>query len=340
VTDQKKTYSISSNNKGNEEQSGIIPPALITLLNKNISENLYPHDKYPRQWFPELDSILLKLFQEEWAAHADVRQGFFTADATQTSALLDKMLSLPSILDKNPHTLVMIYNKLISGFIKRLHRRPEEQEEIIQELLTRFLADKIFKIQIKYDANFSKMPSFTSYFMVCVRNIYVDIVREGKFLMLKRDAKPMTAREMDFSTADTPLQSAILEEEYAKLQAILQLYPACQGKIILCLKLKFRLSVYSSDVKRCFSHCASDDIAQLTQDFRIKKDRDLYKTIVSVFNRHEEHPVQADTQRKWIENKITIIIEQMNRMHHAAVYNSKNIADLFSLFFQEKDGHE
>jgi hypothetical protein len=59
-----------------------------------------------------------------------------------------------------------------------------------------------------------------------------------------------------------------------------------------------------------------------------------------VFNRHEENPVQADTLRKWSENKITVIIEQLNRMHQAAVYNSKNIADLLGLFSQERDVHE
>lgn len=324
----------------NEEKTRAVPPALITLLKKTISENLYPQDKYPRQWFPELDSILYKLFQQEWQAHGQIRENFLAADHTQAAALIDALLGLPSILANHPHSLVMIYRKLITGFIQRLHRRQEEREEIIQELLSRFLADKIFRIQKKYDANFLQMPSFTSYFMVCVRNIYVDIVREGRFLMLKRDAKSMTLREMEFSTAETPLQSAILEEEYAKLLAILQLHPTCQGKIILCLKLKFRLSVHPEDVKRCFPNCSPDDIAHLGHDFRTTKDRDLYRAIVSVFNRHEENPVQADTLRKWIENKIMVIIEQMNRLHHAAVYNSKNIADLLNLFFQERDVHE
>jgi RNA polymerase sigma factor (sigma-70 family) len=323
-----------------EDKAAVVPPALITLLKKTISENLYPHDKYPRQWFPELDSILLKLFQEQWEALEDVRRSFFGSDQTQTAALIEDMLCLPSILAKHPHNLVMIYRRLISGFIQRLHRRQEEREDIIQELLSRFLADKIFRIQKKYDANFSQMPSFTSYFMVCVRNIYVDIIREGKFLMLKRNAEPMRYREIDFPTAETPLQSAILEEEYAKLQAILQLHPTQQRKIILCLKLKFRLPVHSADIQRCFPNCSTDTIAQLSLDFRTKKNRDMYKAIVPVFNRYEKKPVQADTLRKWVENKITVIIKLMNRMHQDTVYNSKNIVDLLSLFFQERDIHD
>jgi DNA-directed RNA polymerase specialized sigma24 family protein len=282
----------------------------------------------------------MNLFQQEWQVHEHIRQRFLTADTEQAAVLIDKMLNLPSLLTEYPQTLVMIYRKLITGFIQRLHRRQKEREDIIQELLTRFLADKIFRIQKKYDANFSQMPSFTSYIMVCVRNIYIDIVREGKFLMLKRDSEPMRLREMEFSTAETPLQNALLEEEYAKLKDILQLHPSCQGKIILCLKLKFRLTVYSADVKRCFPNCSPDDIAQLGRDFRTKKDRDMFKAIIGVFNRHEANPVQADTLRKWIENKITVIIDLMNRMHHAAVYNSKNISDLISLFFQERDAHE
>ena len=158
--------------------------------------------------------------------------------------------------------------------------------------------------------------------------------------MLKRNSETIESRQMEFTAAENPLQSAVLAEEYEKLEAILQLHPSQRWRIILCLKLKLRFPVHSDDVRRCFPNCSPDDITPLSRDFRASKDRVMYKAIVPIFNRYEKNRVQADTLRKWVEGKITLLITHLNKMHQASVYNSKNIPDLLSLFFQERYGHD
>ncbi len=319
---------------------GDLPAWLSALVKQTIGAKLYPPDTYPRQWFPELDSILYGLFQEEWNAQERMRQGFHAEDPHRAVALVEDMLGLPSLLANHAHAVVMIYRTLITGYIQRRHFRQEERDDILQELLSRFLADKIFRIQKKYDTHFSQMPSFTSYFMVCVRNMYMDIIREGKIVTRNREREYQIVQEMDAAGWDQILRKAILEEEYVKLRSILRLHPAGHAKIILCLKLKFRLPVAAADVRRCFPDCSAADIERLCLDYRTQKDRELFKAIVPVFNRHEPKPIRTDTLRKWIENKTAGIMALMNQMHQAQVYNRKNIADLLNLFFEEKDAHD
>jgi DNA-directed RNA polymerase specialized sigma24 family protein len=326
--------------KGNAGKRSI-PSSVRARLEQIIRAELYPPAAYPRRWFPELDSIVHGLFREEWHARESLRQQFLAADAQQAAALAERLLGLPALLASHPHAVVMIYRNLIAGYVQRRHYHHEEREDILQEMLSRILADKILRIQKKYDAHFSQMPSFTSYFMVCVRNIYMDIVREGKFAMLQREGEPREVPEKtDFMNAKGILGKAVLEEEFFRVRSIFRLQPAIYGKLVLCLKLKFRLPVAAEDATRCFPDCSATDVELLSRDYRCWKDRDLFQAVVAIFNRHESRPIQADTLRKWIENKTATVIELLNQMHQAPVYDVGNIADLLNLFFEAQDDHE
>jgi DNA-directed RNA polymerase specialized sigma24 family protein len=299
-------------------------------------QKIYPHDLFPRQWFPDLDAIISDLFREAWEQNADFRKGLAAADVSRTSEMVTAELGLTSLLARHPRALVLIYRQMISGFIRRLHRRHDESQDIIQEIFARLLSGKLAKIQEKFDDHFNPMPSFTSYFMVCIRNMYVDIVREGRNLAMKRDDVPLQVLENEQGKYSPTCQGAFLAEEFAKLRAILQLHPSSRNKIVLCLKLKCRCAVSGSDARLCFPACSADDIGRLGADFRNVKDRDLYQAIVPVFNRHEAKAVLADTLRKWIENKTNLLIDHMNRLHGETVYDSENIIDLLTLFFSEE----
>ena len=316
-----------------------IPGDLQAAFATNFLQKIYPHDLFPRQWFPDLDAIVSGLFREAWEQDADFRKGLAAADESRAGEMITAGLGLTSLLARQPRALVLIYRQMICGFIRRLHRRPDESQDIIQEIFARLLSGKLAKIQEKFDDHFSPLPSFTSYFMVCIRNMYVDIVREGRNLAMKRDDVPLQVLENEPGKHPPTCQSAFLAEEFAKLHAILQLHPSSRYKILLCLKLKCRCTLSGTDARLCFPDCSPDDIGRLGADFRNVNDRDLYKAIVQVFNRHEAKPILADTLRKWIENKTNLLIDHMNRLHGETIYDSENITDLLTLFFSEENTH-
>lgn len=319
-----------------ENPQTAIPAHIESLFQKAIAQDLYPQDLYPRHLFPGLESVLRGLFQDEWDRNPGFRSGLAAADEARAAEMIAAALGLPAVLVCHPRVLVTIYQPLITGFIQRLHRRREESQDIVQEILTRLLAGKLAKIQRNFDANFKQTPSFTSYFMVCVRNMYVDIVREGGNLLMKRDDVPLRVLERE-PIGRQACPTAFLDEEFAKLRIILQLHPASQARIVLCLKLKCRCAVTDADIRHCFPSCSADDLLRLRADFRHMKDRDMYRAIVGVFNRNEPRPVQADTLRKWVESKTNLLITHMNRLHQAVVYDSENVMDLLALFFKEED---
>ncbi|MCK4942169.1 MAG: hypothetical protein KAS65_01265, partial [Candidatus Aminicenantes bacterium] len=192
-------------------------------------------------------------------------------------------------------------------------------------------------IQELYDFKFKKNPSFTSYFMVTVRNIYIDIIREGKNKMLRTVnlddiRQPLLETNLEFTS-----NRLFIEEELTKLHFIFRMYYKSQPKIELCLKIKFRIPVTPGDILKCFPHCSAYDISQLSHDFRFKKDKRVFESIIGIFNRNEGKQNKSDTLRKWITVKIDEIILHLNRTHNDQVYNQKNIPDLVNLYYQNKN---
>jgi DNA-directed RNA polymerase specialized sigma24 family protein len=321
---------------GNEQG---VPARVAGLARRAIATRAYPCAAYPRQWFPDLDEIVFRRFGESWLAEPGLRKRLLAADDERASDIIVARLGLPALLAEHPRSLLLIYRRMISGFVHRLHRRREECPDIVQEIYARLLAGKLFQIQKKFDAGFGPAPSFTSYFMVCVRNMYIDVVREGRSLMMKGVEIPMPAVAGDELSPVQALRSACLDEEFAKLQAILQLQPAGRERILLCLKLKCRLPVSAADVRRCFPGCSAEDISLLGADYRSRRDRDMYRAVVAAFNRNEARPVKADTLRKWVENKSGQLAVHMNRLHREDVYDSENISDLIALFIAREESH-
>jgi DNA-directed RNA polymerase specialized sigma24 family protein len=312
-----------------------VPTHWENFLENSVLDRIYPRHLFPPQWFPDLEGIIKKLFAERWQSDEAFRDGLSGASEASASDMISAALALPALLAGHPHALVMIYRQMITGFIRRLHRREDERPDIVQEVFARLLSGKLARIKDRFDAHFGPRPSFTSYFMVCIRNIYIDIVREGMNLPMKRSDVPLAVLEADFPAPVRQSPSPFLDEEFAKLEAILRLHPASRNRIVLCLKLKCRLPVSAGDVRRCFPGCSASDIMELGADFRKRRDRELFRVMAAVFNRHEARPVRADTLRKWVEGKTHLIMAHLNRLHGRDIYDGDNIHDLLSLFFAE-----
>jgi hypothetical protein len=304
-----------------------------------ITHELYPAEKFPPKHFPDINAILFDLFIEVikhqtnlWALYNSGQEHDRIKEAAR------EILNFRNLLENHPQTIVLIYQKYIGKFITYKHLNPDEREDIFQEVITRLIADKIYKVQKKYDFNFKEISSFTSYLMVTVRNIYIDIIRE-------RNIRPLTTKGVE-EIDDVPdkygdkkmINSLMLKEELVKLQTILIMYYKSRAKLELCLKLKYRIPVTRKDVETCFPACSDEDVKTLTQDFKFTRDKRIFEKILSVFNHHEARKNKSDTLRKWINVKVDEIIRHLNRTHGSKVYSSKNFADFITLYYQNIKG--
>lgn len=303
-----------------------------------ITSELYPEESFPAKYFPHIHTLLFNHFIDIIKPQEELWKSYNSnQDSMQIKEAARQTLNFRNLLKNYPQTVVLLYREYIKKFLlfKKAHADPAERDDILQEILARLIEDKIYKIQEKYDFNYHKISSFTSYFMVTVRNIYIDIIRE-------RNVRPLTAgvvHEID-DVADLHgdkkmIDRLLINEELTKFQTILVLYYKTRDRLELCLKVKYRIPVTRQDIEKCFPKCREEDIKILTQDFTTIRDKRVFEKILSVFNYHEARLNKSDTLRKWVNIKVEEIIMHLNRTHGARVYNNKNFADFIALYYQE-----
>ena len=299
-----------------------------------IDEKLYPEGKFPRSLFPDIISVLTDLYIK---SEKEKSRGKDEENSPQTPYLEEMILEvvgLKSLLEKNPGTIALIYKDLIFKFIFKRHINKDEVEEIVQEILTRFLQDKINGIRRRFNFDDPELPTFTSYFMVTVRNIYIDIIRKesrGKNLV----ENDMEIEKLSDNKRGDVLNNLILEEEFKKFNALLKLYHKSGPKLNLALKIKYNIPVDDTDILSCFPDCSEYEKGLfLKNGGYYSKNRKSIERIAPVFNKHEGKSNNPDTLRKWISTKIEEIKRQMNYVHPQSPYNNSSISDLIILYFK------
>jgi DNA-directed RNA polymerase specialized sigma24 family protein len=327
------------------ENSGMNAEHYRSIAVRVIRQELYPETGYPPKLFPDLVSVL-------WDCFTRRNGGEFAAAAGQsldpeTIEKLEKkvkdLLEFQSLLGKSPETVVLLYRSYIKRFILYQQSKSswfkDEWEDIFQEVITRLISGKIHRIREKYDFSYGdgiKKSTFTSYLMVTVRNIYMDIIRE-------RQVRPLTAGELQsvdeaerlIEHEDTDmLNRLVMDEEFRKFRTLLALHYRSRWKLELCLKLKCRIFPSDTDIRRCFPRCSGNDIDILSNDYKSIKDKRLFDMVVDVFNRNEGRENKSDTLRKWISVKVDELIAHMNRGHGGNVYTGKNLVDFITLYYE------
>lgn len=314
---------------------------LVTI----IIERLYPEEKFPPRLFPDLPGILIRDFIQIAKSDAALQERL--RDSREEKKLIRiaaETLSMKNLLARHPRSLILIYRYLITKYIGGKHQEADERDDIVQEIISRLLGDKIFKIQKQYDFNFKKSPSFTSYFMVTVRNIYIDIIRERKNRMFKTVELSEIGQQLPSREFEPEKTRLFIDEEILKLDLLLKMYHRSRPKLEIILKIKFRIAVNASDVHSWFSRCSPEDVFILTRDFKFMKDKEVFEAITPVFNRYENKRNKSDTLRKWIAAKIDELIQHLNRTHDHQVYHTENFSDLMALYYQrpslKRDRHD
>jgi DNA-directed RNA polymerase specialized sigma24 family protein len=318
-----------------------------SIVLQTIRHHLYTEKEFPEKLFAGLSSVLFECFMEAIKSRADLLELYRqTEDKTGIETLTREILGFKNLLAHHPQTVVLMYRTYIKKFVKYKQAAAgtagDEWEDIFQEVMTRLISGKIQRIQERFDftykkyKNFSEKPLFTSYLMVTVRNIYMDIIRERNVrLLTARQTQPIDEvfEHCNYKGEDM-LNHLVIEQECEKLHTVLALYYKSRPKLELCLKLKCRIPLSADDVHRCFPGCAGEDIDTLRQDFKGVKDKNLFDTVVPAFNRNEGRINKSDTLRKWLSVKLDEMTSLLNRTHRGNVYNSKNLVDLITLYYE------
>jgi RNA polymerase sigma factor (sigma-70 family) len=242
------------------------------------------------------------------------------------------------LLRSDPHTLILKYQETVKIIVKKYILagvfRASDFEDIVQEVNMALLA-KIPAMQLQYNGT----SLFKTYFSVIVRNI-----------CMKEHAK--TNREVKIEQEDITgfidrahvEEKIVLEKEIQRFRAILSLYYRQRPKLLLCLKLRYRIPLTPEDINLWNPKCSFSDREMLLENFGSNFDRkddvEIYKIITPVMNKNEKKSNSIDAVRKWTDSKISEIIQLLNGNPKKMNYNEDTLKtlvdDFFSPFLLEK----
>jgi hypothetical protein len=139
-------------------------------------------------------------------------------------------------------------------------------------------------------------------------------------------------------------EKIVFEKEIQRFRAILNLYYRQRPKLLLCLKLHYRIPLTPEDINLWYPKCSSPDRSILLEHFGSnfdgKDDVEIYKIITPIMNENENKSNSVDAVRKWTDSKIHEIIRLLNGNPKKLNYNEDTLRtlvdDFFSPFLLEK----
>ncbi len=230
------------------------------------------------------------------------------------------------LLKNNPRQLILelqgLINIIINQFIRsgkfNFTERDEIKQQINEELLSR-----IPKIQ----SQFQGKSLLRTYLSVVIRNICNEIIRKAdktKYVNFDQIIiNDVISETMDF---------LLFEEEMDRLKKAIGFYYKQKSKLILCLKLKFKMPLNIEDFTSINKNFKKKDfetfVGQIAPYLNCPENR-INSALSEIFNKFENKGGTADSLRKWIDNKINELIEVLNGNPPASKYNKETLQILF-----------
>jgi RNA polymerase sigma factor (sigma-70 family) len=237
---------------------------------------------------------------------------------------IEMLLSDPrGLISKYQETIRIIVRKYIaSGLFK-----PAEFEDVVQEVNVSLLA-KMPAMQAQYNG----ISLLRTYLSVIVRNI-----------CLKEHERLRRNSEVDLETIDEIVNHDRVEDRLAlarevrRFKTIVELYRKQRPKLLLCLKLRYRIPVTQEDLVGWFPQLHHADRSELLHRFGDNYDEvgdhDIYKVLTPIINRLEEKANSPDALRKWTDSKIQEILRLLNGSREQAKHTSETLRTLVDDFF-------
>jgi hypothetical protein len=230
------------------------------------------------------------------------------------------------LLKNNPHQLILelqgLLDIIINQFIRSGKFNFTEHDEIKQQINEELL-NRISKIQNQFQGK----SLLRTYISVVIRNICNEIIRK------RGNTNFVSYEEIIINkTSNETMNSLLFEEEMDRLKKALGFYYKQKSKLILCLKLKFKMPFEFIDFRNVIK-----DITQTEFEIFIHNinpylncpDIVIFAALTDIFNKYENKIIMPDTLRKWIKLKINELIDILNGSPPASKYDEETLQILF-----------
>lgn len=233
----------------------------------------------------------------------------------------------------NPFTTELL-SKISSIIVKRFVRsgsvEPDEYEDMVQTLRMRYLAKKDH-IESLYKGDAQPQTYMSSVLSMMM-------LEELRAKNRQLQTEDIEAREIHIEkpdTALTPEQKAIINNEKSHLERVLMSMGKDKAKIIVCLKLIYRIKITAQDMERYLQgrqYSGQKDILDFTES---EKNKDIYQRLCQFFNQVEKSDNKPDAVRIWLGTKTDQILKRMNSTGKSR-YDQESLGILMEIAYAEE----
>lgn len=235
------------------------------------------------------------------------------------------------LLRSDPQKLILQHTRDVRFIVKKyitlgmFHR--SEYEDIVQSVFES-LFRKIPSIQRQYNGS----SLFVTYLSSIVRNICLTF-RDHPSRRIKTSELQEIATEDPEPTYDLKLIDQVLD----RLKIILTLYDKKLPKVLLSLKLKFRIPLTDGDIRTWYPASSAGDRARFVRAFggfyEEMRDPELFRKAAPMLNKVEGRENRPDSLRRYVDTTIREILVLLNGNPPRHTFDEDSLGALIQKYF-------
>jgi DNA-directed RNA polymerase specialized sigma24 family protein len=228
------------------------------------------------------------------------------------------------LLRSDHRALLLRYRETI-GIIVRTYIRtgmfhPSEADDIIQQLSLELL-EKMPRISEQFNGTSLVRTYLSSIIRHSCLNLYKKRQTSPPFVDIEATAMPAAPGDPDNRLA--------LEQSLRMLDAILTQYHTDRPKLVVCLKIMYRIPLTREDVRTWWPACPEPDVDALVafaqQMDRTLTDKQAFALIHPFMMRAEQRTSSHDSIRRWTDERITQIVQLLNGNPPASTHTKETL---------------
>jgi DNA-directed RNA polymerase specialized sigma24 family protein len=237
------------------------------------------------------------------------------------------------LLRTDPHGLVLKYQDVIRIIVRKYISSGmfdhQSFEDTVQSVNTTLLRN-IGRAQVQYNGS----TLVKTYVSSIIRNICLQLHHTQK-----RTLPTDRFEEDKFPRPNLIEERLTIEHSIAVFRAVLQQFDhqAKLPRLLVCLKLWYRIPLETSDILRWYPKCSETDLRCLLDSFGARYDQIPTKEVFRVFtqfaNKAHQNNNSDDTVRRWTQSKITQILQLLNGSPPTASFDEESLRVLVEDYF-------
>lgn len=176
--------------------------------------------------------------------------------------------------------------------------------------------------------NYSGIALLKTYISGIIRNICLKLYHKQR-----QQEKTVPLGDDVPSDPEDLTDRYLIECAVSRFRVVIDVFHAQRAKVLLCLKLYFRLPLVAQDIRSLYPQCTSGDLEFLLRSFGGEygrmKEYEIHEIVTPIMNKYEGKSNSADALRKWTHSRIQEIIRILNGDPPRSSFDKETLQILF-----------